>query len=73
MTKLTNIIILLMTTLILSNGMPQKRPLNKLRKLQLSTSLNFIDAYDLTFTDKKWTFKIRTDTALPNQANVVVA
>lgn len=72
MAKLTNIIILLLTTLTLSNGIPMKRSLNKLRSLQLSTNLDFIEAYDLTYKDKKWSFKIRTDTVLPNQSNVLV-
>ena len=72
MAKLTNIIILLLTTLTLSNGIPMKRSLNKLRSLQFSTNLDFIEAYGLTYKDKKWSFKIRTDTVLPNQSNVLV-
>ena len=49
-----------------------KKLKNKHRKLEVSANLNFIKAYDLIYHDKKWSFKIKTDSELPNQANVLV-
>ena len=38
----------------------------------MSATLNYIEAYDLIFENSKWSFKIKTDSELPNEANVLV-
>ena len=72
MAKSIEIILLFLSILILSNGESLKKVLNKHRKLEVSANLNFIKAYDLIYMDNKWSFKIKTDTELQNQANVLV-
>ena len=72
MTKTIEIIFLFLSILIISNGEPPKSQLSNLRQLEISASLKFIKVYDLIYKDKKWSFKIKTNSELPNQANVLV-
>ena len=72
MTKTIEIIFLFLSILIISNGEPPKNQLSNLRQLEISASLKFIKVYDLIYKDKKWSFKIKTNSELPNQANVLV-
>ena len=72
MTKTIEFIFLFLSILIISNGEPLKKILNKHRKLEVSANLNFIEAYDLIYENNKWSFKIKTDSELTNQANVLV-
>ena len=72
MKKFINIILLLLSILVISNEKPLEKLLKKHRKLEVSATLNFIEAYDLIFENSKWSFKIRTDSELQNEANVLV-